>query len=322
MPQAHHKQRQTHAIGQKTHRHGHRHGYAAWQLIPDPQGHRQVDAARHQALDRRDPGGVIERHLARQIVVHTPGKARAQYGQRRPQASKAHGFWPTEHQRPGGNQAHAQRNPPIKVFTKNQPSQQRCKNTLGIEQQRSARCRHAAQAQHQQQRPDHAASQRCPSQPDSLAPGQLDRRRPGGQAVKVQAQARAQVKQARQHPWPHTAQEQLGQRRTGAKQQRGPQGCGYACAQHVDRLCMVIPSLCMQCLGHTCGIERSVRVSQHGQVDDVAAHDAGVGPASTCSTHRMPYWSILGSRSTAMAWYIRPAMPAPLTMLQRACSMR
>ena len=184
---------------------------------------REIDRCGRQPLDRGDPAGIGQRHLARQVVVQGPAQASPQHGKRGPHAGKARFARPAEDERTRDDQDHAPSHAAIHVFAERKPRQQRREHALGIQQQRGARCGHACQSQHQQHGSRYAPASDCRRQPGHFGARQMHFGRTRQPPVQPQPQAGAQVKQASQQPGVDRMQQELGQRRAGAKQQRSDQ---------------------------------------------------------------------------------------------------
>ncbi len=84
------------------------------------------------------------------------------------------------------------------------------------------------QANHQEHGTDHTPGDNGAGQPGPLIRRQGRRPGPTQQAVQPQADAGAEIEQARQHPWIDVAQQPFGQRCSGAKQKRCTQGGKHA----------------------------------------------------------------------------------------------
>ncbi len=183
MAQAHHKQRQADPVGQQPDRHRAGHMRPRRQRGAQRKRQRQIDRRGRQPLDRGDPAGIGQRHLARQVVVQGPAQASPQHGKRGPHAGKARFARPAEDERTRDDQDHAPSHAAIHVFAERKPRQQRREHALGIQQQRGARCGHACQSQHQQHGCRHAAASDCRRQPGQFGARQMHWAHPSAAAT-------------------------------------------------------------------------------------------------------------------------------------------
>ena len=126
--------------------------------------------------------------------------------------------------------AHAQHDAAVGAFLEHKPGQHRSQHRLQIQKQRCSGGRGVREPHHQQERPQHPAKRNRTQQPGPFAGGHIHSfpSPVAQQARDAQAQAAAQVQQAGQEKWKRQARavanELLGKRRTGSKQNGCSQG--------------------------------------------------------------------------------------------------
>src|ERR1044071_2124911 len=151
--------------------------------------------------------------------------ARAAPRQPVPRRAKAPFAGPRKHHGTGDDQSHPERDAPVEVLPEDEPGEERREHRLGIEQQRRAGRGHARQPPHEEHRSKHAAAQDRAREPAPLASSKARAFAATQHKQKCEPDAGAEVKEAREKPRIDFAEQQLGERRACAEEQRRPKGC-------------------------------------------------------------------------------------------------
>ncbi len=224
VPKGNNEEHQADTVTGKSDNHGGTQRAEWWQARTKPEGDANVYHSRHTPLQERYLDWVCLRDLARQIVIDGPGKTGACNHQGAKNCTEDEASTPSQHESPGNDRRHSERDAPVKVLSKYEPREQRSQYAFQVQQESRSRSSGMSEANHEQHRADNTTGEDRQPQPRPLTTPQsglatrTGAKRAGEGSYGDQTKARAEIEQPRQHPRIDVTKKQLGKGCAGAEE--------------------------------------------------------------------------------------------------------